>query len=120
MVDIANKEKIILEMAEMLEDHKAKNVTALNVLEQNSWTDFFIIASVNSQGHMKGILKAIKTQLEENNIHFNNRFKKIDDYSWTIIDCGFFVIHLMDEEAREFYELEKLWFKGINLYSSKS
>jgi ribosomal silencing factor RsfS len=39
---------------------------------------------------------------------------------WILLDCGRFVIHLMDQEHRAFYELEKLWFRSQALYSSNS
>jgi ribosomal silencing factor RsfS len=35
-----------------------------------------------------------------------------------LIDCSSFVIHLMEQDKREFYELEKLWFSGKRLYES--
>ena len=121
MEDTANKfDNIVVETAKTLEDHKAVNISAIDVREQNSWTDYFVIATVNSQGHMRGVLKNIKEFLFEQNIEFRNRFKKIDDFSWLFIDCGFMVIHLMDQETREFYDLEKLWFNGREVYSSKS
>ncbi len=110
----------VLDTAVVLEEHKAQNIAAINISELNSWTDYFIIATVTSQGHMRGLLRNLRAYLNEQGIEYKNRYKHIDDYSWLFIDCGFMVIHLMDEETREFYDLEKLWFNGIKVYSSKS
>jgi len=114
------KIELIKNTALEIEEHKAKDVVAIDLKEQNSWTDYFIIATVSSQGHMKGLLRNLRGFLNENNIEFKNKYKNIDDYSWLFIDCGFMVIHLMDEETRQFYDLEKLWFNGKTVYSSKS
>ena len=119
-MDDTVKSKLVIDIAEAIEDHKARDVVALDLKEQNSWTDYFIIATVNSQGHMRGVLKNIRSYLNEHEIEYKNKYKNIDDYSWLFIDCGFAVIHLMDEETREFYDLEKLWFSGRMIYSSKS
>ena len=121
MEDTVNKfDELIIETAKELEEHKARNVSAIDVREQNSWTDYFVLATVNSQGHMRGLLKNVRGFLNERGVEFKNKYKHIDDYSWLFIDCGFMVIHLMDDETREFYELEKLWFNGRQVYSSKS
>lgn len=119
MEDTARIE-LIKKTAIEIEDHKAEDVVALDLRGQNSWTDYFIIATVSSQGHMKGLLRNLRGFLIENNIEFKNKYKNVDDYSWLFVDCGFMVIHLMDEETREFYDLEKLWFNGETIYSSKS
>jgi len=41
-----------------------------------------------------------------------NTHKELKDQGWVLLDCGDIIIHLMDKELREFYELEKLWFKS--------
>ncbi|MDC7227040.1 MAG: ribosome silencing factor [Spirochaetales bacterium] len=115
-----DKDKLILETAKLLEEHKARDVAAIDVQGQNSWTDYFILATANSQGHMRGLLKNVRSFLVEQNVEFKNKYKHIDDFTWLFIDCGFMVIHLMDDETREFYDLEKLWFNGRSIYSSKS
>ena len=121
MEDTVNRlDELVIDTARILEEHKARNVAAIDVREQNSWTDYFIMATVNSQGHMRGLLKNVRAFLTERGIEFKNKYKHIDDYSWLFIDCGFMVIHMMDEETRDFYDLEKLWFNGRSVYSSKS
>ena len=118
---VKNKlEEQVKNTALLLEEHKARDVAAIDVRELNSWTDYFVIATVNSQGHMRGLLRNVRAYLNENGIEFKNKYKHLDDFSWLFIDCGFVVIHLMDEETRAFYELEKLWFNGKTIYSSKS
>lgn len=123
MEDIVKNNKfdeLVKDTALILEEHKAREVVAIDIREQNSWTDYFIIATVNSQGHMRGLLRNVRAYLNERGIEFKNKYKHINDVSWLFIDCGFMVIHLMDEETRDFYDLENLWFNGRSVYSSKS
>ena len=111
----------VLAIARMLEDHRAEQVVALYIGEMNDWTDYFIISTVRSAAHQKGLLRRLNEFFSERAItplrprKLNNR-----DMGWVLIDCGPFVVHLMDREHREFYELEKLWFKNELIYSSKS
>lgn len=109
------KEKA-LEIAQLAEDAKADQITVLDVSQLNSWTDFFVIATVNSSVHWKGIYKLIKDYVKENDleIHLTNKKMPSGD-DWNLIDIGNIVVHLMTEEARNFYDLEKLWHNGERL-----
>ena len=111
----------IIKIAELINDHKGENTIALDLRGLSSWTDFFIISTVQSFAHLKGIVKHVMSYFEENETYVSGRQKNIADDSWVLIDCGTFVIHLMEKETREFYELEKLWFSASVCYqSSKS
>jgi len=102
-----------LEIAGLLEDGKAEQVTVIDVSELNSWTDFFVIATVRSGMQVQGLQKQVKDYVKENDmqIHLTNR-KQPDGDEWNLIDIGPVVVHLMSQEARDFYELEKLWHAG--------
>ena len=110
-----DKEKA-LEIAQLMEDGKGKDVVVLDVSHLNSWTDFFVIVTVNSSVHWKGLYKIVKDYVKENDmqIHITNK-KTPDGDDWNLIDIGTVVVHLMSEDARNFYDLEKLWFKGEKL-----
>lgn len=110
----------VLEIARLLEEHRGENVLSIYIGEMSGWTDFFIISTVRSRAHLKGLLRILNEFFSRNDIEPLNRHKGTLDEGWVLIDCGEFVIHLMDSERRAFYELEKLWFKSEVVYSSRS
>ena len=111
----------VLEIARILDEHKAGEVIALYIGEMSDWTDYFIISTVRSKAHLKGLVRLLNEFFAERSITPLTRRKLLNrEAGWMLIDCGRFVIHLMDQEHREFYELEKLWFDNELIYSSKS
>lgn len=106
-------EQKAVEIAKLMIDGKGKDVTLLDISGLNSWADYFVIATVTSSAMQQGLLKQVKEYIKENDleIHPTNR-KSPNGEDWELIDLGNIVIHLMSEQAREFYNLEKLWFKG--------
>ena len=101
------------EIAKLMEDGKGKDVTHWDISGLNSWTDYFVIVTVNSSAHWQGLYKQVKEYIKENDleIHLTNK-KSPDGDDWDLIDLGAIVIHLMSEQARQFYDLEKLWHNG--------
>ena len=106
-------EEKAIEIAKLMEDGKGNDVTLLDISGLNSWTDYFVIVTVNSSAHWQGLYKQIKEYIKENDleIHVTNR-KSPDSDDWNLIDLGAIVVHLMSESARSFYDLEKLWHAG--------
>ncbi len=102
-----------LEIAQILEDGKGEDVRVIDVSELNSWTDFFVICTIHSSAHWQGLAKQIKDYVKDSDmqIHVTHR-KSPDGDDWNLIDIGSVVVHLMSKDAREFYELEKLWHAG--------
>ncbi|MCQ2591973.1 MAG: ribosome silencing factor [Treponema sp.] len=114
-MDIKEKsaEQKAMEIAKLMEDGKGQNVTLLDISELNSWTDYFVIVTISSSTQMQGLYKQIKDYIKDNDleIHVTNR-KSPDGDDWNLVDLGIIVVHLMSEQAREFYDLEKLWHMG--------
>lgn len=104
------------EIAKLMEDGKGSDVRVIDISGLNSWTDYFVIVTVTSSALQQGLLKQIKDYIKDNDleIHKTNR-KMPDGDDWFLVDLGNIVVHLMSESAREFYNLEKLWFKGKEL-----
>ncbi|MCI1208365.1 MAG: ribosome silencing factor [Treponema sp.] len=109
-------EEKALEIARLMEEGKGKDISVLDISELNSWTDYFVIVTVNSSAHWQGLYKMVKDYIKSNDleIHLTNR-KSSDGDDWNLIDIGPIVVHLMSQKARNFYELEKLWHAGRKL-----
>ena len=102
-----------LEIARLMEDGKGQDVTVIDVSELNSWTNYFVIVTVSSGPHWQGLYKACRDYGKENDLKIRTVTQKTsggDD--WNLVDMGNIVVHLMSKDARDFYELEKLWHAG--------
>jgi ribosome-associated protein len=93
----------------LLTEHKGQNVSVMDIRGINNWTDFFVIATATSKTHMDGLDRHIKEFCREKEIEIIGSSRKNTDDQWRLLDLGSIIIHLMTSEAREFYELEKLW-----------
>ena len=76
------KEKA-LEIAQIMQDLKGENVTVLDVSRLNSWTDFFIIVTVNSSTHSSGLKKQIKDYVKENDMEITDSSVTLSMYHGT-------------------------------------
>lgn len=103
------------ELRSFLDEHNCKDVQIVDLNENNSIADCFIVATVTSVGHLKGVVHQIWSELNRLELAVNNRHKSVEEDGWTLIDCSTIVIHLMSSELRAFYSLEKLWEKTQSL-----
>lgn len=92
----------------LLEDHKAKNVTILDVRQLTDLTDTMIICTGNSNRHTKTLLKHVLAFAKQHHLEVLG-CEGEQDGEWILIDCIDVVVHIMLPQIREFYNLEKLW-----------
>ncbi len=90
------------------DDKKANYITALDLRGKTLIADFFIICSGTSNIHIRSIADGVMEAMEKQGI----RQRRIEGYSeatWVLLDYGDAIVHVMSEEQRSFYGLEKLW-----------
>lgn len=99
-------------ITKFLKDNKCNDVVSIDVRDTTcDWADFFVIATVTSLGHLKGTASELWGFLAKNDIFVNNRHKTVGEDGWTLVDCDDVIVHLMSEEMRQYYSIEKLWEK---------
>jgi ribosome-associated protein len=90
-------------------DKKAFDIVALDLREIASFTEFFVIATGNNQRQVQAIADEISEQLKK---QLQIRPVRIEGYNsaeWVLLDYGDFIFHIFNGEAREFYDLARLW-----------
>lgn len=91
------------------DEKKAVNMIALDLREIASFTEFFVIASGTNPRQVQAIADEINEQLKK---QLHRRPVRVEGYTsaeWILLDYGDFIIHLFDKNARDFYDLERLW-----------
>ncbi|TFH05972.1 MAG: ribosome silencing factor [Spirochaetales bacterium] len=119
MLDSTQKRENALAVATLLEDARSMDTVVLDVHESCSFSDYFVITTVNSQGHLRGLMPQLDELFRERDILPFHPRKRGSDIGWVLIDLGYAVIHLMTEELREFYDLERLWFGAQKIYPTQ-
>lgn len=91
-----------------LEDGKGLDILALDVSKLTPITDYMVLVSGTSNRHVK----ALVDQTIDAAKAFGEPVRGVEGretYEWVLLDIGDVVVHVMQREAREFYELERLW-----------
>jgi ribosome-associated protein len=93
---------------EKIEDMKGRDITTLNVSVKSNFADFMIIASGNSNRHVKSIAQSLVMECraagkEPIGVEGN------DVGEWALVDFGDIVVHIMTDDSRDKYQLEQLW-----------
>lgn len=89
-------------------DKLATNLVGLDVSERLALSDAFLIASAPSERQVNAIVDAIEEALSERGDKPLRREGRSEG-RWVLLDYGAVVIHVMHEEDRAFYALERLW-----------
>lgn len=103
---------IIQQCALELANSKGENTLILDVREMIDWTDFFIITTAASYTHLKGLLRICKEFADRHGLSSMRKPSLNDEDEWCLIDYGTFIVHIMSNTTRAFYDLESLWYKA--------
>ncbi|HEX4164730.1 MAG TPA: ribosome silencing factor [Bryobacteraceae bacterium] len=90
------------------ESKKAIDVQVLDLREVTSFTDFFVICSVTNPRQGQAVCDAIQSELKQ----LGDRPVSVEGYEqadWILMDYGDFLVHIFSENARKYYDLERLW-----------
>ncbi len=105
MITVENMTKLI---CDSISDKLGKDIAVLNIGKVSSLCDYFIIASGTSARQVKSIADSVEDSMKEIGIEARGKEGR-DTQSWILLDYGDVMVHIFDEENRDFYNLEKLW-----------
>ncbi|MGF1764785.1 ribosome silencing factor [Aliivibrio kagoshimensis] len=91
-----------------VDDMKAENIVSLDVRGKSPLTDFLIICTGTSRRHVASIANNVAMEAKKTGIApYGMDGEK--EGEWVVLDMGDVMVHVMQEEHRDLYQLEKLW-----------
>jgi ribosome-associated protein len=90
-------------------DNRGQDIVLLDVSQQTSIFDFFLIVTGTSRRQLHAISEEIDRVLEQQFQEPRLSISGYEESRWIVLDYGGLVVHLFDEPTREYYDLEGLW-----------
>ena len=90
---------------------KGLNIQAIKISDISVLADYMVIATGSSSTHVKALADEVEYRLDEAGVSVSH----IEGYrsnSWILLDYVDVIVHVFSEEAREFYDLDRLWQDG--------
>jgi ribosome-associated protein len=104
--------KEVIELAKSaLEDMKGADLVVIDIVGKSSIADAMIIVTGTSQRHVRSLAESVRIGAKQAG-HPPLGIEGGDTSDWVLVDLGDVIVHVMTEEKREFYSLEKLWSVG--------
>ncbi|MDG1134630.1 MAG: ribosome silencing factor [Pseudomonadales bacterium] len=91
-----------------IEDLKGLDIVALDVASLTPMTDYMVLTSGSSNRHVKAIVDNVSESAKAIGVQPKG-IEGRESYEWVLVDLGDVLVHVMNTEARGFYELERLW-----------
>ncbi len=100
--------EIALQVTKALDAKKGMNMKLLKIDRVSSLADYFLICTGTSNTHVKTLCDYAEYTLEQLGEPMLGR-EGHNGSGWELLDYGTLVVHIFTEEARRFYDLERLW-----------
>ena len=92
-------------------EKKAIDIVVLDLREIASFTDYFIVTSGANERQVQAISDGVYESLKK----MGSNAARVEGHKtaeWILLDYGDFIVHVFEQKARNFYDLERLWREG--------
>ena len=102
------KETALL-LAKALDSRKGINIKVLETGQLTTLADYFVLCSATSSTQIRALSDACEKAMKEQAGEAPHHVEGHRGGTWVLLDFSAVVVHIFNEEAREFYDLERLW-----------
>lgn len=95
-------------VVDVLDEYKAVDIVALKVTDFTVITDHMVIASGTSNRHVGSLATNLIQHAKQRGLRING-VEGQQAGEWVLLDLGDVLVHVMQQETRQFYDLERLW-----------
>ena len=106
--DVVNN--LVEKIVDGISDVKGQNIKMIDLRKiENRLCDFYIICSGSSNTHVSAILESVKKKISKSLKEKPSHTEGEENAEWILLDYINVVVHIFQEQVREFYKIEELW-----------
>ncbi len=97
------------EIYHVLDAHRGEDIAVLRVGEKIDITEYFVLCTAHATTHVRSLTDEVEFKLGEAGVKPFASEGRGDKNSWMVLDYGTVMVHIFTRDAREFYNLDKLY-----------
>jgi ribosome-associated protein len=114
-IEIADASRgLALKIADILAETPASDTVVLDIRGLSTFADFFVICSGENERQLRAISERLQEELQEGDIR-PRRVEGTPRSGWMVLDYNDAIVHVFDQELRDFYKMERLWAEAPRL-----
>ena len=102
-------------VARFLDEKIAKDISILNISNVSSFADYFVICSAQSNTQVKALTENLADKIKQTFARLPHGKENDAKNRWNLIDYGDVVVHILHQEDREAYAIEKFWNHAFSI-----
>ena len=102
-------------VARFLDEKIAKDISILNISNVSSFADYFVICSTQSNTQVKALTENLADKVKQTFSRLPHGKENDIKNRWNLIDYGDVVVHILHQEDREAYAIEKFWNHAFSI-----
>ena len=102
-------------VARFLDEKIAKDISILNISNVSSFADYFVICSAQSNTQVKSLTENLADKVKQTFTRLPHGKENDLKNRWNLIDYGDVVVHILHQEDREAYAIEKFWNHAFSI-----
>jgi ribosome-associated protein len=103
-----------LRIADILAETPASDTVVLDIRGLSTFSDFFVICSGENERQLRAIAERLQEELRDVGVR-PRRVEGTPRSGWMVIDYNDAIVHVFDNELRDFYKMERLWAEAPRL-----
>ena len=108
-MNLPNLPQAVRLVIEAMQDKKASAITVLDLSKIGTFTEYFIVCTGFSTPQVQAICTEVEEQLYKEMKREPEHREGRRSNDWALLDFGGFIVHVFSEQARRYYDLERLW-----------
>ncbi len=102
---MTDERSLVREAVRLIEDRKGEDVVVIDLSDVSIPTSYFVVVGADNPVHAKALINGLRQGLPVKPAHSEG----VSERKWVVLDYGDIVVHILEKEAREFYDIESLW-----------
>ncbi len=102
-------------VARFLDEKIASNISILNISNVSSFADYFVIASAQTSTQVKALTENLADKVKQTFARLPHGKENDAKNRWNLIDYGDVVVHILHQDDRDAYAIEKFWNHAFSI-----